>query len=218
MIVVGLIISIIFAFSLSNSVKRNAIFYYVGSTILAIFAYATDFVSIVRGGIGLSLFILVMYVGALSKESKAYKKIYPIRGQLSIMGFILLIPHAIKYVLRVLQRGFVGINDFIDYSQSQNVAIILTGLIAFLIMIPLFVTSFIKIRKKMNNTSWKKLQKYSYIVYLLIYIHIAIVSLNYMMNYNGFSPYKINFILFTIVFISYTILRINKAVKNRNIS
>jgi DMSO/TMAO reductase YedYZ heme-binding membrane subunit len=216
MILVGLIISSIFAFSLSNSIKRNATFYYIGSIILAIIAYATNFVSIVRGGIGLSLFILVMYVGALNKDSKAYKKIYPIRGQLSIMGFILLIPHALKYMLRVLHSGFLGINDFIYYSQSQNIAIILTGVIAFLIMIPLFVTSFIKIRKKMSNIKWKNLQKYSYGVYLLIYIHIAIVSFNYMLNYNGFSPYKMNFILFTVIFISYTILRIHKAIRHSN--
>jgi DMSO/TMAO reductase YedYZ heme-binding membrane subunit len=43
-------------------------------------------------------------------------------------------------------------------------------------MIPLFITSFQKLDKPEVMFKWKKLQRFAYLAYLLIFIHLIIVS------------------------------------------
>jgi len=50
------------------------------------------------------------------------------------------------------------------------------GVIACAIMIPLFITSFTSVKKRMKNKTWYKLQKWAYLVYLLTFIHLIVVS------------------------------------------
>jgi uncharacterized protein with FMN-binding domain len=102
-----------------------------------------------------------MFVGAFKRDSKISKRLRSIRKEYSIIGFILLIPHFIIYL-----------NNFIngDYPWEWY------GIFAMIIMIPLFTTSFNIFKKKINMKNWKKLQRLSYIVYALIFIHLMIVG------------------------------------------
>jgi len=43
-------------------------------------------------------------------------------------------------------------------------------------MIPLFITSFQKVDKPKVMFKWKKLQRFAYLAYLLIFIHLIIVA------------------------------------------
>ncbi|MCK5762226.1 MAG: ferric reductase-like transmembrane domain-containing protein, partial [Candidatus Izimaplasma sp.] len=58
----------------------------------------------------------------------------------------------------------------LDYIESW------IGLIAFAIMIPLFITSFSKFRKKYKFAEWKKLHRWSYLAYSLVLVHVVLVS------------------------------------------
>ena len=69
---------------------------------------------------------------------------------------------------------------------------LIVGIIAFLVMIPLFITSFKKIRIKMKYPEWKKLQRFAYLFYLLVYIKLF------------------ELIVYTIVFGAYFILKLIK--------
>lgn len=112
----------------------------------------------IKGFLGLALFYLVMLAGALP-QWKYKKRLYSVRTELSIIGFIAISPHAIFNLLKIFQG---------------NIEPTYFGIIAYLIMIPLFITSFISIRKKMKNKDWKNLQRFAYIVYILLFIHLII--------------------------------------------
>jgi DMSO/TMAO reductase YedYZ heme-binding membrane subunit len=75
------------------------------------------------------------------------------------------------------------------------------AIIASILIFPLFITSFKLIRKKITGSKWKRLQRWSYLFYFLTYIHIAAVVIEKNILY---------FILYTTIFGSYTMLRINK--------
>ncbi|MDD3477594.1 MAG: ferric reductase-like transmembrane domain-containing protein [Candidatus Izemoplasmatales bacterium] len=113
-----------------------------------------------QGYLGLALFYVVMLVGALPRKQPTNQP-NPVRRDYSILGFLAITPHAIYY----LQKAMTG-----EISQP------IFGIIAYLIMIPLFVISFRWIRRLMNETVWKKIQKAAYISYLLLFIHLIINS------------------------------------------
>ncbi len=116
----------------------------------------------IQGILGSSFLFIVMFTGALKKKSKLSKKFMTIRKEYSILGFIFLLPHIVIYVIDL-------VGD-LTYIESW------LGLIAFIIMIPLFVTSFSKFRKKYKFAEWKKLHRWSYLAYTLILVHVVLVA------------------------------------------
>src|SRR5690554_3559262 len=62
------------------------------------------------GHISLALFLLVMFASTFGKKSFLYKKILLVRGDLAILGFILLIPHGLNHLsLALYGYNFTGI-------------------------------------------------------------------------------------------------------------
>ena len=116
----------------------------------------------IQGILGSSFLFIVMFTGALKKKSTLSKKFMTIRKEYSILGFILLLPHAAVYLIELIGE--------LDYIESW------IGLIAFAIMIPLFITSFSKFRKKYKFAEWKKLHRWSYLAYSLVLVHVVLVS------------------------------------------
>jgi len=114
---------------------------------------------IIQGFMGLALFYLVMIASSLKPKSSLRKNLIGLRKQYSIIGFILITPHAFYYL-----------HDFI----FNNGTFTPFGIIAYLIMIPLFITSFMKIRKKMKPKSWRNLQRFAYLSYGFLLIHLIL--------------------------------------------
>jgi DMSO/TMAO reductase YedYZ heme-binding membrane subunit len=165
--------------------KHNTVIYLV-AILFSIFAFVTkdNIVAIpfMKGFLGLSFFYIVMVTGALPKKSKIKKSYMSLRREYSILGFIVITPHALNYIVQWI-NGTRSIEWF--------------GFIAFVIMIPLFITSFVKIRKKMKPKNWKRLQSLAYIIYILLFIHLIL-------NYSK----SINLVLYLIIFITYFVLKI----------
>lgn len=131
----------------------------IGVLSLAIESDITQIVT--QGFIGLAFFVVVMFGGAFKRNSKASKRLRSVRKEYSIIGFILLIPHALLYVLQ-----------FIDGSYPVE----WFGILAMLVMIPLFIISFSMIKKKIPIKKWASIQKWAYLGYALIFIHLIVVS------------------------------------------
>ncbi len=137
------------------------------------------------GYVSLVLFVIVMFLGALNRKKKNVAKMFAIRGVLSISAFIFLIPHAVV--------AFIGYasNFFTDWG-------IIFGIMAFVVMVPLFITSFLTIRKRLDAKDWKSLHKWSYFVYLATYIHLFLLA------------NSSNQVFYSLTFLVYTIIRFNK--------
>ena len=167
-------------FYLPSKIKNYKTFLYVLFTIFGVLSITFRDVNITtpinQGYLGFAFFYVVMMTGIFNKDSKVFKNLNSVRSIYSIIGFIILTPHAIFYIL----------DRFIDNGLFDVV-----GLLAYLIMIPLFITSFQNIDNPQVKFRWKKIQRFAYIVYVLIFIHLIIVSSvpNSIMYFVLFIPY-----------------------------
>ncbi|OHE25156.1 MAG: hypothetical protein A2Y45_08675 [Tenericutes bacterium GWC2_34_14] len=163
-------------------------------TTLVIFIDIPVLSFIIDGGhLSLALFILIMFAGVMLKSWIPYKKILLVRGDLAIIGFIFLLPHGINRLSLALS----------GYNMS--------GLFAAIIMLPLTISSFITIRKKIRPDRWKKLHKLAYVAYFLIYIHLGFdVFLDSTYGYVKFSPNSILYHSLLLIYIVLKIMRIKQ--------
>lgn len=113
----------------------------------------------VKGFMGFAFFYVVMMAGALNPNWKLTKHLRSVRMPYSILGFTILTAHPLSYAADVL-------------SHAREIP--LFGLGAFLVMIPLFITSYITIRKRMKPKTWINLQKWAYLSYGFIFIHLIV--------------------------------------------
>lgn len=144
-----------------------------------------------EGFIGLALFIVVMYAGAFKKGSKFNKRFKSIRKEYSILGFVVLLPHAITYLLQFLD-GSYPVEWF--------------GVIAYAIMIPLFIISFSFIKKKMDIRKWFSIQRWAYLAYATIFIHLLLIG------------QTDHLIAYTVIFSVYTFLKLKNYAFKENTS
>ncbi len=141
-----------------------------------------------KGYVGFSFFYVVMIAGALPVQWKITKRLKAIRAPYSILGFIVLLIHPLNYASEVL---------------SQTRPIPYFGVLAFVVMIPLFVTSYMIVRKKMKIKTWKSLQKWAYLSYTALFIHLILQATTTQ-----------NRIVASILAIVYIGLKAHKEVKN----
>lgn len=180
-----LVVLTLLAYFANPQIRKHNVKIYIIASILSIIAFIFKdhplAMPFVKGFLGLSFFYIVMLTGALGKKNKLRLKFMGVRREYSIVGFIVVSPHALNYTILWLN----GTRSFEWF-----------GTIAFLLMIPLFVTSFLVIRKKMKNATWKLLQSAAYVIYILLFIHLIL-------NYTK----QINLILYLVLFISYFVLK-----------
>lgn len=157
----------------------------------------------IRGLISISFFILVMYAGALNSKWTITKKLRSIRAELAIIGCIMMLPHGVIYFIRflILKLPKIMAERKFPILYFSYIGI---GIIGFIVMIPLFVTSIKKVRRKMQGIKWKKLQRWAYVFYLLAYVHILLILL----NESKIDWLRLN--SYTIIFVGYMILRVFK--------
>ena len=72
-------------------------------------------------------------------------------------------------------------------------------------LIPLFITSFKVVRRKMSGKTWKKIQRMAYLFFIGIYVHIMVLySADVKSHITGI-------VVYTLIYGSYVVLRLRKA-------
>lgn len=216
--IVALIISIIFVAVFKELLKKYPNIFYITAAVISIAAFVcSSYVTMpswvrdyvvgifAKGSLGTAFFVLVMYAGAMKNTWKATKTLMKIRGELSIMGCVLVLCHNCTYGRTYFRMLFTKPQSL---SATQMTAAIIS-LVLITIMLILTVTSFPQVRKKMNAVKWKKLQRTAYIFYGLIYVHILLINVPYARR--GMSDYIINVAVYSLVFVNYAMMRIHKA-------
>ena len=144
------------------------------------------------GHLSLALFLLVIFTGVLKKKTYLRKTLDLTRGETAIIAFIFLLPHGFSR----LNLALSGYNP--------------TGLMAQILFIPLVLTSFMFVRKRMKPIHWKRLHMISYLTYLMIYLHLAF-DMN--LNVNQFFFVASRFaILYHVLLLLYLVLRFTNIV------
>ncbi|MCK5387718.1 MAG: ferric reductase-like transmembrane domain-containing protein [Candidatus Izimaplasma sp.] len=159
-------VSIIFILSILLSKQIHKFNYYIYALAFVISMIATgekaNIISL--GYVALSYFIVVMYTGVFDK-GKTKKKLMTVRAENAILGTIFLIPHA---------YGFLEF--YLDDGRFFTSLVPVIGLIALLIAIPLFITSFRFTRKRFTYKEWKTLHKLAYAFYITVYLHLVFID------------------------------------------
>lgn len=240
MTVISLIILITLAsFYFPKGIKKHAVLLYWLSIVICCVLIYIGFSGMMRefppffrsyifspiknGILPTAIFIVIMFVGALDDKSSIRKKILPIRAELAIIASIFTIAHFILCI-RHFTRLFT---PQLFTSSLLHTASMLIGIYAIVIMIPLFITSFHKIRKKMSRPKWVNLQNFAYLMYAFTYLHIMLLDLpkafpilrDVPSNKPAmdipfyFSGAFLNILIYSTLFWGYTILRIDKGLK-----
>ena len=157
-----------------------------------------------RGILAGSLFILVMLAPVLPKHFSGRKTIYLLRGEMAICASLITLAHNLAFGGKYFGAVFFGQGHI---SLMELHAAIVSCLMI-LLLIPLTITSFQTVRRKMQGKSWKKLQNWSYLFYLLLYLHIFFIYQGALIR--GKGEYFFTLMLYSFLFGFYGFLRIRQ--------
>ena len=157
-----------------------------------------------RGVLAGSLFIWVMLAPVLPKSFAGRKTIYLLRGEMAICASLITLAHNLAFGGKYFGALFLGRGHI--SLMELHAAIVSCMMI--LLLIPLTVTSFQAVRRKMQGKTWKKLQNWSYLFYLLLYLHIFFIYQGALIR--GKGEYFFTLILYSFIFGFYGFLRIRQ--------
>ena len=157
-----------------------------------------------RGILAGSLFILVMLAPVLPKRFSGRKTIYLLRGEMAICASLITLAHNLAFGGKYFGALFLGQGHI---SLMELHAAIVSCLMI-LLLIPLTITSFQSIRRKMQAKTWKRLQNWSYLFYLLLYLHIFFIYQGALIR--GKGEYFFTLMLYSFIFGFYGFLRIRQ--------
>lgn len=158
--------------------------------------------------VALSLFAIVMFTGALPKESKLGIRLRSVRSELSIIACILCLGHVLQYLAAYLSRAAAGSLDLL-MGASIYVALVL-----FALLIVLGVTSGTTAKKRMKGATWKRIQWFAYPFFLLTYVHLMLMIAPAALR--GGEQAITSALLYSIVFVAYTVMRLYRYAKDKS--
>ncbi len=125
--------------------------------------------------------IIIMYMGAFSPKNQYIGRLISIRKELSIIVGFPVIAHAMKRLFGTFVGGWNYFFDHETYIQSPRVTSVLgsgissfvyvLGLVMFVLFLVLWITSFDSVHRKLGTQKWKAVQKWSYGLYAMLFIH-----------------------------------------------
>ena len=151
-----------------------------------------------------AIFALVMYMAVLPRGGRAVKKLLPIRSQLSIIACILTLGHNLAYG----KTYFIMLLTSPEKLRGNLLCAAVISVVLMSIMLPLFITSFPAIRRRMRPKKWKRVQRLAYGFYGLVYVHVMFLARE--------LKDPVNILVYSGVFLTYGILRIRKGMKKQH--
>ena len=158
-----------------------------------------------RGSLSTAFFTVVMFTALFKNGTEIKKRLMSVRAELSLIGCFLALGHNLATGKTYFKALFLTPEKL---NASQFVASIIS-IVLILIMLPLMITSFRVIRRKMNAKTWKKLQRWAYPFYMLIFVHVMVLTVP--LAAAGHTKYIPNLIIYSVVFVAYAAGRLWKA-------
>lgn len=155
----------------------------------------------------LALFVIVMFIGCFSRESKISQRLRPVRAELSIVACILVLGHMCSYLGLYVNRVATG------NAQGNVIASIAIAFALLILVAVLGVTSLNSVKRLMAKEVWVKLQKLAYAFFALVYLHLVLMLLPSAVN--GGANALSSLLVYTLVFACYAVLRVRRAIVER---
>ncbi len=215
-----LITVLVFFYLLEKPIKKHATLFYIATIIISVLSvlapkkglpFVIDYLVkniLARGTLAGALFILVM-VASVCPAAKLRGLLLRTRGEMAIIAALLTLIHNISYGKYYFVALFTKISDL----DAPRIFAAVLSLVMIVLLIPLTLTSFMVIRKKMNPKKWKSLQRLSYLFYGLLFIHISMIfSISIA---KGHLSTLFDLTVYAIIYIAYLICRAKKYEKQR---
>jgi DMSO/TMAO reductase YedYZ heme-binding membrane subunit len=155
-----------------------------------------------KGQLGFSFFAIVMFIGVLDKKSAIRRSFTPVRAELSIIASILILGHLVPYAINYLSASILSLR--LTILMSLTAALLLT-----ILLLVLTVTSFNFIKRQIAAERWKTIQRFSYLFFGLIFLHLLGYMLIPVLNGSFEALFKVG--TYFVIFTAYLILRLRRA-------
>jgi DMSO/TMAO reductase YedYZ heme-binding membrane subunit len=170
--------------------------------VLRAFAFAVQ-----KCYVAFGLFAVVMFVGAAPKTSVFFHRVMPARAELSIVATLLSGGHIVLYTMNYLSTGSAL------FSTPKMLVPFAMSVIAAVVLVVLFVTSFKRVRVTMPFNRWKSIQRFAYLFFALIIVH-ALLFLG-PSALNGSMHAATNLAVYVLVGAAYAVARIARYMSDR---
>ena len=218
-LLIALIAALIILLLFENHIRKHPAIWYCSAFFLSLLCMflpdttpawisrlITNYIS--RGTVATALFILVMYARVLPPKSRLFRTLMSLRAPLAITASFMILLHNVFYFIHYHNNA---ITRNIMMTPMERIAACCTMLML-LLLLPLTITSFTSVRKKMKGITWKKLQRLSYIFYGLIYLHVALLFGQQIAK--GNTAYQIELAIYSAIFGIYLVCRVALYLKN----
>jgi DMSO/TMAO reductase YedYZ heme-binding membrane subunit len=188
-ILLTVLVTIIMAFFFYKPIRSYRYFLYLFFVILTIILGGENANVLNMGYVPFGVFLVVMIPGVMDKGTLK-KRLLSVRAELAIIGTIMIASHSLSYLEYYLDDIGLLHGDISFY----------LGLFAMILVIPLTLTSFPVIRKKMGYKNWKKLHQLSYVFYLAVGFHLILIQndrmILYILIFGTYFALKVGTLLF----------------------
>ncbi len=165
------------------------------------------FVLVQKCTLALALFVIVMFVGVLPKGSRSRRWLQPVRGELSIVAWILALGHMAAYGVSYASRILAGVVD------GAVLIALAVACVLFVLLLLLGVTSFRSVKRSMDSCRWKRVQWFAYPFFAFTYIHLMLMLFEPALR--GGSAARVSVAVYTVVFGVYAMLRVTRGIIER---
>ena len=215
-----LIIAAVAAYLLRSPLKAHpSLFYSIAAMLVLLYFFGATFgvprwlwmplVDLIQKcELAVALFAVVMLIGCLGKEQTLYRRMKPIRAELSIIACILWLGHMAvyleSYLPRLLGGGEIG---------GNVMGAFVLAVVLLVLLVVLGVTSFAFVKRQMSTASWKKVQKLAYPFFGLVYVHLLLMLLPSALH--GGLAAQASVAVYSVVFVGYALCRVGRALVDR---
>lgn len=143
-------------------------------------------------GLGHPILIIIMYVGALDAKNAYVKRLMSIRKEISIISGFPVLTHGIIRAFRSWPKSLEYFTNHEEFMSSPRITsalgagitntVLFLGIIMLLLFFILWITSFDSVHRKLGGLRWKKVQKWSYVLYALLFVHAIGLQLGRMIS------------------------------------
>lgn len=212
------LLAVAFCLCCGRLLRRHATACYIGAfALVALYFYGRFFglpwlvwmplfYAVDQCMLGMALFVVVMFVGVLPRGSWVSLRLRPARGELSIFAWILCLGHLVY--LAVIPR-LVNIALTLKFAMPMTVVGLVVSLVLTVLLAVLGVTSFRFVKRHMSSGSWKSVQRWSYLFYALVYVHVMLMVMPSVLA--GAAKMIFTAVVYTAIFASYAVLRVRRA-------
>lgn len=144
------------------------------------------------------MIFIIMFMGALSAKNPYVARLKSIRKHLSIIVGFPVLAHGIKRVFYTFPNSWDFFVNHSEYMAERgdritsmlgtvisNIALF-AGIFLITIFIVLWVTSFNYFQRNLKYKTWKRIQRFAYVLYALLFIQSFGLHLSSLINHNAY--------------------------------